>query len=143
MAGGDAVGAKLHPSSLQGFEFQVTVAPRARIRRIAMLVRSNEVVDDVLGKRFLEVRYVEGDSQLAGHPSRVSDVVQGATGLAVPFCRIRAIPELHGDAYAVVALGVQQGGTYGTVNATAHCYEHSLAHRVPFAGVRKDSCVLP
>ena len=143
MAGGHAAGAKLLRPLLQGGEFQVAVALRAGVGGVAALVGGNEVVDDVPGERLLEVGHVKGDAQLTGDPPRIGNVVQRAAGLVMPLDGFRAVPQLHGDADALVPLGVQQGGAYRTVNAAAHRHNHALAHGDPFAGVRKESCVLP
>ena len=107
-------------------EFHIAVAGDAGVRRAAMRVLGEEVVDDFFAEEVFEIHDVVRDAEDVADAPRIVDGGKRAAA-AVIFGEVAAlVREPHRDADDVIALLQKERGREGTVHAAAHADDDGL-----------------
>src|SRR6185503_5645071 len=132
VARGQQVCANLPRRDQQLIKLKMVVAQAARDGRAPGKVLGDKRTHHVALKTLLVVDDVVGNAQVLGHGARVVDILNGA---AAPLNVLRhalatgeppLVPELHGQADDVVALGAQHGRDGGGIDTARHGYGNGL-----------------
>src|SRR5262245_872139 len=121
----------------QGRKFEIAVALHAGVRRGALAISIDKVVDDMLGKLRLEIDHVEGNTEGRCHAARIGYVLQRTTSFVVGCSRLWPVPELHGDTNHLIALLVQQRRADRAIHTATHGDHHTLSHVILPPGPRR------
>ena len=78
MPGCDKICAQFAGPLHQGAKFQMSVAGDAWIRRASGQIFLREIIDDVMGKSGLKIKYIVGDIQFLRYPAGIFDRRQRA-----------------------------------------------------------------
>src|SRR5215472_6767802 len=120
MAGTDRVEAERYRAVEHGCELDLLVAPQTRIRRAAVSVLTDEVLDDVGVESFGHVPYVERNADDIGGAPGVTGVLECAAAARPATVRARVTGQRKMHAGDVMTSGRRPGGGDSRVDATRH-----------------------
>ena len=129
---GDRVEVHGHGPVEDGAELDALVASHARIRRAALAVLLQEVLDHLVREALGQVPDVEGDAEHVGHPTRIASIVEGAASLAARSAGERLARQGEVDADDLMTCVDHPGCGHGRVDAPGHRGDD--AHLSPPAG---------